>query len=62
MFPLLCLLIAAYAAMHILFYRAVRAAFAPPGWLRAVLRLALVGLFIAPLLTRTLDRIERAMR
>lgn len=57
MFPLLFLLIAAYAALHVVFYRAVRAAFAPPGWLRALLALALAGLFLAPIVTRMLDRI-----
>ncbi|MCX7008718.1 MAG: metallophosphoesterase, partial [Kiritimatiellaeota bacterium] len=58
MFPLLLLLVAVYAALHILFFYAVRAAFAPPLWTRQVLRLALTVLFVAPLVTRTLDRIE----
>ncbi len=57
MFPFLFLLIAAYAALHLVFYRAVRAAFAPPGWLRVLLAIALVILFSAPLLTRALDRV-----
>jgi len=57
MFPLLALLMAVYAALHVVFYRAVRAAFAPPQWLRVLLGIALAGLFIAPLVTRTLDRV-----
>jgi predicted MPP superfamily phosphohydrolase len=57
MFPLLLLLMAAYAAMHFLFYYAVRAAFAPPRWLRQ-LRWVLIVLFLTPLFTRSLDRSE----
>ena len=57
MFPLLFLLVAAYAALHFVFFHAVRLAFAPPRWVRAGLRLALIALFIAPLLTRTFDRV-----
>ena len=58
MFPLLLFLLAAYAALHVLFYYAVRAAFAPPPWLRQVLRLLLIVLFLTPFLTRALDRSE----
>ena len=58
MVALLFLLLAAYAALHFVFYHAVRVAFAPPPWARAVLRLVLMALFIAPLITRTLDRVE----
>ncbi len=58
MFPLLLLLLAAYAALHVLFYYAVRDAFAPPGWLRHVLRLLLGVLFLTPFFTRALDRSE----
>jgi predicted MPP superfamily phosphohydrolase len=57
MFPLLLFLIAGYAALHVVFYRAVRAAFAPPRWLRLLLAVALAGLFCAPLITRLLDRV-----
>ena len=58
MFPLLLLLVAAYAALHVLFFHAVRSAFAPSWWMRQGLRCVLTVLFAAPLLTRTLDRIE----
>lgn len=58
MFPLLLFLMAAYAAMHFLFYYAVFAAFTPPRWLRQSLRLVLILFFLAPLFTRSLDRIE----
>lgn len=58
MFPLLLLIVAAYAALHVLFFHAVRITFAPSWWPRQLLRCALLLLFVAPLLTRHLDHIE----
>ncbi|TAN38180.1 MAG: metallophosphoesterase [Verrucomicrobia bacterium] len=58
MFTLLSLLLIAYAALHVLFYHALVAAFAPPRIVRFTLRWLLPLLFCAPLITRSLDRIE----
>ena len=58
MFPLLIFLLVTYAALHVVFYRAVMATFAPPLWLRRLLRVLLLMFFCAALVTRSLDRIE----
>lgn len=56
MLALLLLLLAAYAALHVLFYRAWVAAHAPTRVVRHALRGLLGLLFCAPLLARVLDR------